>query len=78
MHDRAAQRMAIQRCEESRLDRLSRVLEAMDAGDGDRFVFRLHRRVRKEPRDVNKLRRETCERGPSERLVTRTASPGRR
>jgi hypothetical protein len=60
MQDRAAQRMAIKRCQESREDRLSQVLEALDAGGEDRFVFRLHRRVPKRTPGVNEVpRRDT-------------------
>lgn len=53
MQARVAQRMAIKRCQESRQDRLSQVLEALDAGDKDRLVFRLHRTFPKEPRGVS-------------------------
>jgi len=47
MHARVPESVAIKRCQESRQDRLSQVLEALDAGDEDRFVFRLHRTVPK-------------------------------
>ena len=61
MHARVAQNMAIKRCQESRQDRLSQVLEALDAGAEDRFDLRLHRTAPKEPRGVNEVpRRDTC------------------
>jgi hypothetical protein len=61
MQARDAQMMAMKRGQVSRQDRLSRVLEALDAGE-DRYVFLLHRRVPKEPRGVHEVPpRNACE-----------------
>ena len=76
MGARVAHRTAVNRCQESRQDRLFQVLEALDAGDEDRFVFRLHQTVPKGSRGVPEVPAEGYMRieDPDNCLLTRTGA----